>query len=70
MSPPAEHADVGGMTVKGRDLILEWQSYEGAGFCIRHWAGRIHWNGSKPTLLDLRETAPQEETVSPYGPTC
>jgi pimeloyl-ACP methyl ester carboxylesterase len=67
---PAEHAEVQSMTLKNGDVFLQWQSYEGASFCIRHWAGHVHWNGTKPTMLDMKETAPPEQTTSSDGPTC
>ena len=59
---PAEHVDVKRMTVKSGDVMLEWQSYEGATFCISTWSARIHWDGKKPAVLGLTRT------VAPRNP--
>jgi hypothetical protein len=59
---PAEHADVEQMKFSSGDILLEWQSYDGAGFCIKKWSGRLHWSGEKVDLSNLAETATQPKT--------
>ncbi|MFD4635841.1 hypothetical protein ACFWN2_00930 [Lentzea sp. NPDC058436] len=53
----AEHSTVSRMTIADGDVSLTWDSYQGASFCLRQWTGRIHWDGSKASLLGLKQVS-------------
>ena len=49
---PAEHATVSALTAEDGDVRVEWSTYEGCGFDMQVWTGRIHWDGGQVQLLD------------------
>ncbi|SES30640.1 hypothetical protein [Lentzea albida] len=53
----AEHSVVSRMSIADGDISLTWNSYQGASFCLREWTGRIHWDGSKASLLGLKQVS-------------
>ncbi|MFJ5986007.1 hypothetical protein [Lentzea sp. NPDC092896] len=52
-----EHSTVSRMSIVNGDVALAWSSYQGASFCLRDWTGRIHWNGTKASMVDLKQVS-------------
>ncbi|PRY38850.1 hypothetical protein CLV43_108250 [Umezawaea tangerina] len=52
-----EHSNVRNMSIEGGDVALEWNSYQGASFCLRGWSARIHWTGSQASVTGLVQTS-------------
>jgi hypothetical protein len=67
---PAEHSEVKKMTLKSGDVALEWESYEGAGYCFGAWSARIHWDGKKAVAVGLARTATPPNPDPLDGRTC
>lgn len=47
---PAEHAVVTTLT-EGQDVLVSWQSYDGAGFDVQRWSARLRWDGSTMAVV-------------------
>ncbi|MFD9698232.1 esterase/lipase family protein [Lentzea sp. NPDC059081] len=61
---PNEHANVRHMQIEGGDVALRWNSYEGASSCMREWSARLHWDGTRATITNLKQLSGKQ---SNYG---
>lgn len=66
----SEHADVEQMTIKSGDVLLEWKSYSGAGFCSKNWSARLHWDGQMVAVLNVVQTIAPSNGPSIPGAGC
>jgi hypothetical protein len=67
---PSEHADVDQMTIKSGDVLLNWKSYDGAGFCSKNWSAKLHWDGQKVAVLSVMQTVAPSNGSSIPGVGC
>jgi hypothetical protein len=51
-----EHSVVKTMKPDGADLSVTWQSYEGAGFDMATFSGKLHWDGSQVVMTAVRKS--------------
>ncbi|GAB3364437.1 hypothetical protein [Modestobacter lapidis] len=52
---PDEHATVSGLDITGRELLVTWSTYSGAGDNMVAWIGRLHWDGTQVQLLEVTD---------------
>ena len=50
-----EHADVERMWAHRGNILLAFVTYSGAGFCLKKWLGKLHWDGRALVMQDLAQ---------------
>jgi hypothetical protein len=59
-----EHDDIQHMVITSGDVLVEWESYEGAGFCVKNWSAKLHWAKSEVDISDVTELPAQPDTAT------
>ena len=72
VSPTDEHADIERMKIHDGNVLLTWTSYQGAGFCLKKWSGKLHWDGRSLTMQNLAQAKniPFPTSDSSVYPSC